>query len=187
VSDWREQYGRILRLRYQWGTRTCWPEEGVFDHFYAFAKACYHLVDWLENDKSQPIRRAQANRHVATSPALTLCRDICNGTKHGVLETKDVQTERRTRVIGGYTELDANREVIRERLVHEQRLFVHFDGDSIPAATFAIRCIEEWNRLLAAEGLDTRTEALRFSLPGDLPESGSHLEDSGDPAGRRPE
>jgi hypothetical protein len=34
--------------------------EHAFDSFYAFAQNCSHLVDWLENDRSQHIRRTEA-------------------------------------------------------------------------------------------------------------------------------
>jgi hypothetical protein len=66
VSDWREQYGRILRFRRRLQWEMLWDED-VFDNCYSFAQACYRLVDWLENDPSQPIRRTQAEEHVAAS------------------------------------------------------------------------------------------------------------------------
>ena len=61
---WREQYDRMQRWRFR-----LWVgvehivgggDQALVDAFYAFAQTCYHLVDWLENDRSQHVRRTYA-------------------------------------------------------------------------------------------------------------------------------
>src|SRR5260370_21414836 len=99
MADWREQYDRMQR----W-SRRLWlsvehlvggSDQGLVDTFYAFAQTCHHLVDWLENDRSQHIRRARAREYVGSRPLLAYCRDICNGSKHAQLQAKQV-TMRKT-------------------------------------------------------------------------------------------
>ena len=64
--------------------------DAVRDSFFAFTQTCYHLVDWLENDKSQPIRRRMAEQFIEESGVLSFCRDVCNGSKHAQLDAKKV-------------------------------------------------------------------------------------------------
>lgn len=85
MMDWREHYRRMkrtrARLNAEWNTQAKRPDwiESVRDAFYDFFQTCYHLVDWLDNDPSQPIRRQEANEFVRASAALSLCRDLCLG------------------------------------------------------------------------------------------------------------
>jgi hypothetical protein len=109
------------------------------DSFYAFTQACYHLVDWLENDRTQPIRRCTADEFVETKPVLRFCRDICNGSKHGVLEAKKVRVKNRSVKLGA------------EEAVWE--LSVEYEGQSYTASWFARLCILEWDRFLRKEKL----------------------------------
>jgi hypothetical protein len=89
MSEWREQYDRMKRWREVLATDRG-DRERVRDNFFAFAQACYHLVDWLHSDLSQPIRKPEAKSHVRASEALAFCAGICNGSKHAQLEQKDV-------------------------------------------------------------------------------------------------
>lgn len=131
TSRWREQYERMKR----WRKRVQYSRDdpdNVRDNFFAFTQACHHLVDWLENDKSQPIRRRTAEQFVEESGVLRFCRDICNGSKHARLEKVKV----------------ADKPV---RLGHKMvvwELSVEYQGQSYTAAWFAGMCIAEWNKLL---------------------------------------
>src|SRR6267143_652303 len=97
APTWREQYGRMVR----WYRRLDLNvehivgrgEEALVDTFYAFAQACYHLVHWLDNDRSQPVRKTTAAAYVHHSPVLSYCRHVCHGSKHAVLEVKKVRTK----------------------------------------------------------------------------------------------
>ena len=89
MSDWREQYDRMKRWR-ETMARDRGDRERVTDIFFAFAQTCSHMVDWLENDSSQPIRRIEADQHVHASETLPFCAAICIGSKHARLEEKDV-------------------------------------------------------------------------------------------------
>ena len=110
------------------------------DNFFAFAQACYHLVDWLENDKSQPIRRSAADKFVAATPVLAFCRDICNGIKHAVQGAKrrKVNVTTYSVPVGGV--------VVSE-------LCVEHEGLSYSAAGFAHLCIANWRKFLREKKL----------------------------------
>ena len=140
VTGWREQYERVKR----WRKRVQHAGEDasdVRDAFFAFAQACYHLVDWLENDTSQPIRRSAAVKFVEESAILHACRDICNGSKHARLEAKKVGVKDRPIRLGHDTRIWA--------------LSVEYDSVSYTASWFARLCIAEWNRFLGENGLLT--------------------------------
>ena len=132
ASSWREQYERMKRWRKR-VQRGDDPDD-VRDNFFAFTQACYHLVDWLENDKSQLIRRRKAEECVEESEILRVCRDICNGSKHARLEKKKAEVTDKP-----------------VRLGHEMvvwGLSIEHGGWSCTAASFAGRCIVEWNKFL---------------------------------------
>jgi hypothetical protein len=126
--------------------------ERLTDTFFAFAQACYHLVDWLENDSSQPIRRRQADQHVAQLPALAFCRNVCDGSKHAQLESK------KAGVRGVLAPTNVELEFVppnqlRAKIQHAPELYMRWEGKPITALEFADRCIEDWERLLHSAGL----------------------------------
>src|SRR2546426_9634855 len=93
MSDWREQVLRMARWKGRLWLDPILHGEHAVDSFYAFAAACYHLIDWLANDPSQPISRERAEAFVYNSEVLRFCGDICNGSKHARLEPKNVRVK----------------------------------------------------------------------------------------------
>ena len=47
-----------------------------------FAISAYHIKDWLIRNKPRNYSARQVEDHVASSAALSSCRDICNAGKH---------------------------------------------------------------------------------------------------------
>ena len=142
APSWREQYDRMVRWEKRLRRYPLDPDNPEYarDNFFAFAQVCYHLVDWLENDKSQPIRRNTANQFVGLIPVLALCRDICIGSKHAVrgAERKKVNVTTWS-------------SPVREMVVSE--LCVEHDGLSYSAAGFAHLCIANWRKFLREKKL----------------------------------
>ena len=155
MSDWREQVLRIARWKARLWIDPIIHKEHAVDSFYAFAAACYHLIDWLENDPSQPIRRGQAEAHVSNSEILAFCGDICNGSKHARLEPKGirVKTEKTTEAVHVGDDAD-------DIIVEHTHLFVEWKGNYIDIEEFAARCMEEWTPLLVDAGLGPELRAL---------------------------
>lgn len=55
------------------------------DALFHFFQDGYHLKDWLINDESACITRDEAEQAVSESELLSICADLCNGTKHRAL------------------------------------------------------------------------------------------------------
>jgi hypothetical protein len=54
------------------------------DFLFTFFQSAYHLRDWIE--KSSGATQAQLDDLMAQTPALKLCRELCNASKHFVLD-----------------------------------------------------------------------------------------------------
>jgi hypothetical protein len=48
----------------------------------SFFEAVHHLKDWLGNDPSSGVTKADGDSFVNASPVLQLCADLANGSKH---------------------------------------------------------------------------------------------------------
>jgi hypothetical protein len=153
MSEWREQYDRMKRWRETMATDRG-NRERVTDIFFAFAQTCYHMVDWLANDASQPIRKGEAKDYVFNSDALSFCAEICNGAKHARLEEKDVDLSVTESMVTDYRfHVGEERKSTRETIV--QRLSLEWQGRPVLALRFADQCIAEWDQLLTAHRLLT--------------------------------
>jgi hypothetical protein len=66
-------------------------EQHPEDYVYAFCQNAYHLRDWLQNSGAASQR--DLDELMARTPALKLCRDVCNGSKHFVLDQRRSSTD----------------------------------------------------------------------------------------------
>lgn len=83
-QGWQSQLERVERLHRR-AIRALDPYNGrvdqdALDFIYAVFQSAYHLRDWLQN--SGAALKADLDRLMASSHALQLCRDFCNGSKH---------------------------------------------------------------------------------------------------------
>ena len=58
------------------------------DCIYAFFQNCFHLKEWIE--KSDAISKKDLDSFVASHRELGICRDICNGTKHMIIDRHSI-------------------------------------------------------------------------------------------------
>ena len=82
-GGWKAQYARMLRWRdrieaIDWSADSI-PDTAL-DDVYAFFQNCFALRDWIS--EGEPDLKSAAYGAVDESPALKICRDLCNGTKH---------------------------------------------------------------------------------------------------------
>lgn len=167
MAHWQEHYQRMrrarARLNTEWDIQSKRTDgiESVRDAFYDFFQTCYHLVDWLENDPSQPIRRQEADQFVRTSVALSLCHDLCQGSKHARLEPKGIAGLRpEPQVISELPILDAGgTKVAALRFVAAEMTVVRSAGN-VNAFDLADDCISEWERFLVSRGLVTPGQSI---------------------------
>lgn len=156
MSNFRHQYNRMVRWRNRIKEDSQPEPEAAFDVFFAFAQACYHLVDWLENDRSQPIRRADADGLVAESDVLSFCRDICNGSKHATLEAKRVRLSTNTTPGGWLFERQDDGSMSEGKPTYAYEVVLDWQNGQVSALEFADRCIKEWVRILRTRDLVPR-------------------------------
>jgi hypothetical protein len=87
------QLNRVLR----WYQRVKKISRGIIhfrdSHFYedelfAFFLNCYHLKDWIKEDPNAAHVRVAVEPFINSSPALSLCADLCNCQKHATLKRK---------------------------------------------------------------------------------------------------
>lgn len=65
------------------------------DEIYAFFINCYHLKDWIKNDPASGINKDEIENFINKSENLSICADLCNGSKHLVIDNprRDAQTK----------------------------------------------------------------------------------------------
>ncbi len=160
MSQWQEQYQRMKRARgrlnREWndGTEGEDKTDRVRDAFFVFFQNCYHMVDWLENDPARPIRRAETDRFVKASPALSLCDALCQGSKHAVLKQKGitaVQPERQ--VISELPFVDSSGKKLGGIQFSAMEMTVVWSAGQTNAFDLADECFAEWDQFLVSRGL----------------------------------
>jgi hypothetical protein len=146
---YRAQLHRVRRMRARFDDNHASLTEAE-DIMFSFFQNCWHLNDWLLNDKHwKPGDRQQRIAKVAALKAdikasgwLQMCRGIANATKH--LEHFDNQA----RPNNMNANLGIGVEVPRMELIIRGP-----DGHLWPGHVIADRCIAEWNRILTKHGL----------------------------------
>lgn len=111
----------------------------LLDSLYTFFQHCYHLKDWIKNDPSCPLRTSVEN-FVSASPQLSLCADICNGSKHLNL-TKPPRSGHKPIVGGVESSMYMGKVTIEKVSVQHGRNFVN-------AFELAEKCMAEWKAFL---------------------------------------
>ena len=84
LSNWREQYDRMLRSHGRLIERAMGQvmasSDETRDMLFHFFQDAYHLKDWIKNDSTA--ETGDVEKFVKAHPPLALCGDLCNGTKH---------------------------------------------------------------------------------------------------------
>ena len=153
-GTWLEQWERVQRSYTRikqltegiTPTKKGSPEFNFKDEFCAFFIFCYHLKDWIDNDKTLSLPNKLADKFVYKSEneCLQMCGDICNGIKHLELTDpkreppakfeKDARVSRRIED-GKYVSIKAN-------------LFISTDKGKHNAFDLATECVEKWKEFI---------------------------------------
>ena len=86
MCEYKEQYDRTKRW-YEEFKKINNKKEHIRntqyedDIVYAFFQNCYHLKDWIKNDDKIKTRK-NVERFIEENKCLSICSDICNGSKH---------------------------------------------------------------------------------------------------------
>jgi hypothetical protein len=84
-QGWKAQWARVHRrfddVRAVYSGRPGGTDAAI-DIVQSFFESVHHLKDWLGNDPSSGVTKADGDRLINESPVLKLCADLANGSKH---------------------------------------------------------------------------------------------------------
>jgi hypothetical protein len=142
--EYIEQYQRMMRSY----TRLAAMDQGqeydassqnYDDELFAFFLNCYHLKDWLKNDKAAG-RAAQndVEHFIDSSYPMKLCADICNSHKH--LRLKAPRSDGNPRFAKSHYKLLGDRDATTISVKFE----IETSRGPMDAFTLATQCVDEW-------------------------------------------
>lgn len=138
IRDWRSQYDRMLRWQKRTQTLTRVSHDDLLDFYLAFFQTRHHLQEWIAKSKEAQIRdlreRAKENEY------MQLCRDICNRSKHFIINAPSV---------------DATFSIAREYRRGESKpsLVVLASGNKVDLDEAVEGCIRFWNSAISDLGI----------------------------------
>ena len=149
--NYLDQWSRVLR----WYNRLSKIYSGIphgrdsyynKDEIHAFFESCYHLKDWLKNDGKSYLFFTGLKKNVSES--MQICRDICNGDKHLVLDPKYKPFDKNTK----FSRVDHHL-IIGSPHIIKEKYYVNVKGKDIDVKVIADSCMSEWESFLRAKKL----------------------------------
>lgn len=163
LAGWREQYARMHRSYARFcltsSGATSVPSAEARDDLIHFLQDAYHLKDWLKHDSASCALTEKLESDITADDSLTVCADLCNGSKH--------LSDRPGRRNGPRAEIEGqgvNVHLPTIQIVDEQQVpgepgyashswVVAFEGKTVDAAELAKQVICFWDSWLARKGL----------------------------------
>jgi hypothetical protein len=122
------------------------------DDVAAFFQNCYHLKDWIKNDPQAGKMRNEVEDYVSKSESLSICADICNGTKHLILDKSRSGTNP---TFGNHT----HRVYLNNTPILVCRGYTIVAGDkTFDAFDLAFRCMMDWHHFLSLNVIDSLSD-----------------------------
>jgi hypothetical protein len=147
-QGWRSQWARVERrledVRAVYSGREGGTDDAV-DTTQSFFEAIHHLKDWLGNDLSSGLTKADGDRLIGGSKDLQLCADLANGSKH--LKLTSSRSGDQTTTIG------RNDVTISPETGVAHRFYVQSAGAEYDVLKIADDAVDQWRRFLTARGL----------------------------------
>lgn len=90
---YKEQFKRVQRWLSRFEELHCGRSHNretdyYSDVVYTFFQNCFHLKDWLLNSKV--INKEELNRFINDNEEMRICRDLCNGSKHLIIDSPSI-------------------------------------------------------------------------------------------------
>ena len=141
-------------------------EEYFQDDLYSFFINCYHLKDWIEKDNSIACTKSDTESFLAKNEYLKLCADLCNSSKHLVLNTKGrSQKSPRVGVPEIYTSVAIDPKAVKADSSLLQTRFLFYvetdDHEYIDALELASECINAWANFLIFHMTERTIEVMK--------------------------
>jgi hypothetical protein len=119
------------------------------DMMWAFFQNCWHLKDWVRNDPlASEVQKTAVIDKAHASALLTICRDLCNGTKHLGLDRKPSSGT-------GAAHHHVNITITSGESSTMDCVVKDGHGNLISGKQLARDCVADWERILQSEGLNT--------------------------------
>jgi hypothetical protein len=148
-NNWTDQQARMER----WYTEFKTFNDGFIhenpdyyhclDVVYAFFQNCYHLKDWLKNDKKVTIPNEVIEEFINHNDCLRICADICNASKHFEVTSKRYDKN---------TKLDPTTYTIaitEKGRINKMVYNVYTgNGGKIDAFQLATNCLKAWEKFI---------------------------------------
>lgn len=144
-SQWTRVHSRLDDVRAVYTGREG-GTEGALDTTLSFFEAVHHLKDWLRNDPSSGITKADGDSLINRSPMLQLCADLANGSKHLVLTTTRTGDK-----LTAITRNDVNILMGTGTVAH--RFYVQSAGTEYDVLKIAEAAVDDWTEFLTDKGL----------------------------------
>lgn len=139
MLEWdTEDVAPVADILVKWIKAGIEPPE-LLDAVYTFFQHCYHLKDWVKNDPSSP-HRATVENFVSQSSHLSICADICNGSKHLTLTSRRSRAEPHVQGVGQVR--------VSQQVVTVQSVVIDHAGAKLNAFDLAQSCMSEWQLFL---------------------------------------
>jgi hypothetical protein len=148
-EGWQSQWARVQRRLDDVGAVYTGREGGTdaaIDTILSFFEAIHHLKDWLGNDPSSGVTKANGDSLINGSPVLQLCADLANGSKHLALRSSR-SGDRSTTIARN----DVAVFVGTGTSAH--RFYVASGGREYDVLALAEAAVAEWAKFLTARGL----------------------------------
>lgn len=154
MSDWEDQWKRAQRSYERFktmndGFEPNMPSENYIDDAMAFFTFCYHVKDYLKHDPAftkQP--KGSIETYVNSTPALSLCGDICNGIKH--LKLTNLRTADQPKLGKREFYVSVTHSLSGEKVPDEMKikLAIEHDGKTHDAFQVATDAMQAWEAFL---------------------------------------
>ena len=123
--------------------------EASGDRMYSFFQNCYHFKDWLEKDDNVAVTKRDINDFIGEHDCLKICADICNGSKHMVLDPqRPLWTDENTKLANRHFELWE-----RGSDKASASFTIRAEGQTYDALELAEACIQKWNQFMTKHSI----------------------------------
>jgi len=158
LSGWREQYDRMHRshkrlLTTARGEGALLSSDEARDDLVHFFQDAYYLKDWIRNHTPTVIAKGKLEGLITGDRTLSLCADLCNGTKHLLLtmaKTGDLSTAITSQSVAVRPAAAGSGQPPRPALYSWT---VESGGKTYDVVALAGEIIQAWDDLLKGEGL----------------------------------
>jgi len=146
---YQEQWDRVKRYyklfeKIDQGRLHDCPSDYYQDEVYAFFLNCYHLKDWIKNDKSVGVAdiESKVEKFINNNKELRLCADICNSIKH--LERTSSRSNQDPQFAGREYKMQSD----EYGITISAKYIIDTSSGPVDAFQLATKCLELWENFI---------------------------------------